>query len=84
MSGLFPKTVFKIIEKEFKSGKSPVIFLHPYEIVSPDRWPARFTRDLFANPLLFPFTRNKSTFLNDLLRNFPISTMEAYVSEAAQ
>ena len=84
ISGLFPKTVFKIIEKEFKAGMSPVIFLHPYEIVSPDRWPARFTRDLLANPLLFPFTLNKSTFLNDLLRNFPISTMEAYVSEAAQ
>ncbi len=84
MSGLFTKTVFKIIEKEFKAGLSPVLFLHPYEIVSPTRWPARFARDLLANPLLYPFTLNKSSFLNDLLRNFPITTVEAYVSEAAQ
>ncbi|MBE0669498.1 MAG: polysaccharide deacetylase family protein [Anaerolineales bacterium] len=84
MSGLFAKTVFKIIEKELKAGLSPVIFLHPYEIVPPTRWPARLARDLFANPLLFPFTRNKSFFLNDLLHNFPISTVEAYVNEAAQ
>ena len=84
MSGLFPKTVFKIIEKEFKAGLSPVIFLHPYEIISPDRWPARFVRDLLANPLLYPFTLNKSSFLTDLLRNFPISTMEAYASETMQ
>ncbi|MBL8103099.1 MAG: polysaccharide deacetylase family protein [Anaerolineales bacterium] len=83
-SGLIAKTVFRIIEKELKAGLSPVIFLHPYEIVPPTRWPARLARDLFANPLLFPFTRNKSSFLNDLLRNFPISTVEAYVSEAAQ
>lgn len=84
MSGLFTKTVFKIIEKELKAGLSPVIFLHPYEIVPPTRWPARLARDLFVNPLLFPFTRNKSSFLNDLLRNFPISTVEAYVSEAVR
>jgi len=84
MSGLFTKTVFKIIEKELKAGLSPVIFLHPYEIVSPSNWPARFTRDLLANPLLYPFTRNKSSFLNDLLRNFSTSTVEAYVSEATQ
>ena len=84
MSGLFTKTVFKIIEKEFKAGLSPVIFLHPYEIISPARWPSRFTRDLFANPLLYPFTLNKSSFLNDLLRNFPITTVEAYVSEVIQ
>lgn len=84
MSGLFTKIVFKIIEKELKAGLSPVIFLHPYEIISPTRWPARFTRDLLANPLLYPFTLNKSSFLNDLLHNFPISTIEAYVNEAAQ
>jgi hypothetical protein len=61
-----------------------VIFLHPYEIVSPANWPARFARDLLANPLLYPFTLNKSSFLNDLLQNFSTSTVEAYVSEAAQ
>ncbi len=84
MSGLFTSIVFRIIEKELKAGLSPVIFLHPYEIVSPTRWPARFARDLLANPLLFPFTLNKSSFLNDLLSTFPISTVDAYVKEAAQ
>ena len=84
MSGLFPRTVFKIIEKEFKAGLSPVIFLHPYEIVSPAGWPKRFARDMIVNPLLYPFTINKLSFLNDLLKSFPISTMENYINGIAQ
>ena len=84
MSGLFPRTVFKIIEKEFKAGLSPVIFLHPYEIVSPAGWPKRFARDMIVNPLLYPFTINKLSFLNDLLKSFPISTMENYINELVQ
>jgi len=84
MSGLFRKTVFRIIEKEFKAGLSPVIFLHPYEIVSPTRWPMRFARDILSNPLLYPFTLNKLSFLNDLLKTFPVSTMENYIDEMAQ
>ena len=84
MSGLFTKTVFKIIEKEFKAGLSPVIFLHPYEIVSPAGWPKRFARDMIVNPLLYPFTINKLSFLNDLLKSFPISTMENYINGIAQ
>jgi hypothetical protein len=84
MSGLFAGTVLKIIEKELKAGLSPVIFLHPYEIVSPERWPARFMRDLLANPLLYPFTLNKSAFLHDLLRSFPISTIDSFIHESIQ
>ena len=84
MSGLFPKAVLKIIENEFKAGLSPVIFLHPYEIVSPAGWPKRFARDMLSNPLLYPFTINKLSFLNDLLKSFPISTMENYINEIAQ
>lgn len=84
MSGLFRPTVFKIIESELKAGKSPVIFLHPYEIISPTRWPRRFASDLLHNPLLYPFTLNKSKFLKDLLKNFPTSTMQEYAQELAQ
>ena len=84
MSGLFTKTVFRIIERELKAGLSPVIFLHPYEIVPPNNWPARFARDLLANPLLYPFTFNKSNFLNDLLHSFPISTLADFIKESAQ
>jgi len=84
MSGLFTKTVFRIIERELKAGLSPVIFLHPYEIVSPNNWPARFARDLLANPLLYPFTFNKSNFLNDLLHSFPISALADFIKESAQ
>ncbi len=56
MSGLFPRMVFKIIEKELKAGLSPVIFLHPYEIISPKKWPAEFMRGLSSNPLLYTYT----------------------------
>ena len=84
MIGLFTRIVFKIIEKELKAGLSPVIFLHPYEIISPERWPARFARDLLSNPLLYPFTFNKSSFLNDLLRSYPISTIDGFINESVQ
>jgi peptidoglycan/xylan/chitin deacetylase (PgdA/CDA1 family) len=84
MSGLFTRAVFKIIEKEFKAGRSPVIFLHPYEIIPPARWPRRFARDILANPLLFPFTFSKAKFLADLLREFPTSTLESFVRENLQ
>ena len=84
MSGLFTKTVFKIIEKEFKASLSPVIFLHPYEIISPSKWPQRFAVDMLHNPLLYPFTLNKFSFFKDLLKNFPISSMQDYVKEKIQ
>jgi hypothetical protein len=82
-SGLFPGTVFKIIERAMRDGKSPVIFLHPYEIVPPRRWRRYLAQDLLRNPLLFPFILDKSKFLKDLLKNFPTSTMQDYVKELA-
>jgi len=79
--GLFRKTVFRIIERELKAGRSPVIFLHPYEIVTPNGYPRNFFMDMFHHPLLFPFTLNKSKFLKELLKNFPTSTIQEYVEE---
>jgi hypothetical protein len=84
MSGLFARTVFGIIEKELKAGLSPVIFLHPYEIISPKRWHSGFMRDLSSNPLLYIFTLNKSAFLSDLLGSFPISTVDDFIRESVQ
>ncbi len=81
MSGLFRPIVYKIIEREFKAGKSPVIFLHPYELVRPSRWYARFAKDLLRDPSLLPFTFHKVNFLKDLLRNFPTSSMQDYIKE---
>lgn len=84
MSGLFRRTVYRTIEREFKAGKSPVIFLHPYEIVTPDRWSRRIAMDILRHPLLLPFTFNKTEFLKDLLNNFPTSTMQDYVKEVSE
>lgn len=84
MSGLFRKTVFNIIEKELKAGLSPVIFLHPYEIISPENFTKKFAIDMFHHPLLYPFTLNKSAFLKDLLKNFPTSTMKDYLAVRTQ
>lgn len=81
MSGLFRPIVYKIIEREFKAGRSPVIFLHPYEIITPKGYPQNFVVDMIHHPLLFPFTFNKSKFLKDLLKNFPTSTMQDYIKE---
>lgn len=79
--GLLGKNVLKIIEWELKRGLSPVIILHPYELVKPAR-SARLTRDLFVHPLFLPFLHNKSSFLSELLKNFPVSPLGAYLDES--
>ena len=78
--GLIGHQILKLIEKELKRGHSPVIILHPYELVKPVS-SSRLTRDLMRNPLFVPFLRAKSAFLTDLLRNFPISPLGIYLDE---
>ncbi len=79
--GLLNDVVLRIVEKQLRAGLSPVIFLHPYELVKPDDWPGRIRWDLLTHPQLLPFTANKSRFLAKLLRNFPVSTLGSYVDE---
>ena len=79
--GLIGHGILKILEQELKRGHSPVIILHPYELVKPGS-SSRLTRDLIRNPLFLPFLRDKSSFLAELLRNFPISPLGAYLDEA--
>jgi hypothetical protein len=78
--GLMGNRILKIIEQELKRGLSPVIILHPYELVKPAP-STRLTRDLALNPLFLPFLRDKSYFLSDLLRNFPVSPLGTYLDE---
>ena len=78
--GLIGTRILKIIEQELKRGLSPVIILHPYELVKP-ALSTRLTRDLALNPLFLPFLRDKSYFLSDLLRNFPVSPLGTYLDE---
>lgn len=79
--GVMGGVVHKIIEKELAAGRSPVIILHPYELVKPHAWPGRIMQDLIRNPLLWPFTWNKSRFLKDVLRCFPTSSLGTYLDE---
>jgi len=79
--GLFGHGILKILEQELKRGHSPVIILHPYELMNPGS-SSRLTRDLIRNPLFLPFLRDKSSFLADLLRNFPVSPLGTYLDEA--
>jgi hypothetical protein len=78
--GLLGKTILGFIERELKRGLCPSIILHPYELVKPPA-SARLTRDLVLNPHLMPFLRDKSGFLKDLLRNFPVSPLGTYLDE---
>lgn len=78
--GLMGTRILRIIEQELKRGLSPVIILHPYELVKPAS-STRLTRDLALNPLFLPFLRDKSYFLSDLLRNFPVSPLGTYLDE---
>jgi hypothetical protein len=82
--GLLGGQILKILERELKAGLSPVIILHPYELVRPAHWPSRLARDLFRNPLLWPFTRDKTAFLSELLRSFPVSPLGVYLDEAVR
>ena len=79
--GLIGHGILKLIEKELKRGRSPVIILHPYELVKPAS-SARLARDLILHPLFVPFLRDKSVFLADLLRNFPVSPLGMYLDES--
>ena len=78
--GLIGTRLLKIVEQELKRGLSPVIILHPYELVSPGA-SSRLTRDLMRNPLFLPFLRDKSFFLAELLRSFPVSPLGSYLEE---
>ena len=78
--GLIGTRILKIIEQELKRGLSPVIILHPYELVKPAA-STRLMRDLALNPLFLPFLRDKSYFLSSLLRNFPVSPLGPYLDE---
>jgi hypothetical protein len=80
--GLLSKYVLRILERELSLGQSPVIILHPYEIVRSKNWPGRIGFDLLTHPLLLPFTFDKSGFLTDLLRNLPVSSLSSYLDEA--
>ena len=76
--GLMGRRILSIIEDELKHGHSPVVIMHPYELVNPGSSP-RLTRDLIRNPLFVPFLWDKSAFLSDLLRNFPVSPLGTYL-----
>jgi hypothetical protein len=81
MIGLMPGTILRILEKELRAGNSPVIILHPYELVRPTAFLRRLGKDLLLHPLLFPFTLNKTNFLSTLLKNFPVSPLATYLDE---
>jgi hypothetical protein len=79
--GLLGNLVLRILELELRAGRSPVIFLHPYELVHPENWPSRLGTDLLTNPLLLPFTVDKSGYLKNLLRAFPVSPLGTWLDE---
>lgn len=81
MIGLLSDSILRILESELKAGYSPVIILHPYELVRPAAFLRRLWRDVAAHPLLLPFTLDKSGFLKKLLRSFPVSPLATYLDE---
>lgn len=83
MIGLMPNLVLKILERELRAGFSPVIILHPYELIRPEHFLRRLGRDAASHPLLFPFTLNKSAFLKTLLKHFPVSPLLDYIQAAS-
>jgi hypothetical protein len=81
MIGLMPGLILNLLERELRAGLSPVIILHPYELIRPDAFLGRMARDLLSHPLLDPFMLNKTGFLRTLLKNFPVSPLGSYLDE---
>ena len=79
--GLLNGGIFPILERELKAGNSPVIILHPYELVRPAAFLRRMLPDVASHPALFPFTLTKTGFLKKLLQNFPVSPLATYLDE---
>lgn len=80
--GLLGDGVLRILEKELRAGRSPVIFLHPYELVRPQDWGRRACRIIRKDPLQTPFCLDKSGFLRRLIHAFPVSPLGAWLEEA--
>lgn len=81
MIGLLQDGLFPILERELKAGRSPVIILHPYELVRPVAFLRRLLPDVASHPALFPFTLSKARFLKKLLQNFPVLPLGSYLDE---
>ena len=79
--GMLGDVMFRILEHDLKAGLSPVIILHPYELVRPDNFLRRALPDLVMHPQLLPFVLDKSKFLKKLLRAFPVSPLGIYLDE---
>ncbi len=79
--GLLGNLVLRILEKELRAGNSPVIFLHPYELVRPSDWGKRARHIALKDPLQIPFCVNKAAFLRHLVSNFPVSPLGAWLDE---
>lgn len=79
MIGLTPLSILKRIDAELRDGKSPVIILHPYELVRPVNFIRNMLPDLIRSPQLLPFMIDKSHFLKQLIKNFPIGTIREQV-----
>ncbi len=79
--GLLGDLVLRILEKELRAGRSPVIFLHPYELVRPPDWRRRARGVILKDPLQTPFCLDKSGFLRRLLRAFPVSPLGVWLGE---
>ena len=81
MIGLAPRLILGLLERELRAGFSPVIILHPYELVRPEAFLSRMAPDLLSHPLLSPFMLQKTHFLRTLLKNFPVSPLGTYLDE---
>ena len=79
--GLLGDLVLRMLEKELRAGRSPVIFLHPYELVRPPDWGRRARGVILKDPLQTPFCLDKSGFLRRLLRAFPVSPLGVWLGE---
>jgi len=79
--GVMSSLVFRLLERDLKGGLSPVIILHPYELVRPDHFLRRSFPDLLRHPELVPFVFDKSKFLKRLLQDFPVSPLGVYLDE---
>ncbi len=80
--GLIEDGVLRAMERDMKAGLSPVVVLHPHELVRPRRFIRNVFPDLIRLPQFVPFAFDKTRFLTKVLKSFPVSSMGSYLDEA--
>lgn len=84
MVGMIGEKTNYWIERELKEGRSPVIVLHNYQLVSPEGWPRQVKSLMVRQPWEILFTISRLKWVEGILSRFPIGTIGGWLDETLE